>query len=157
LDNIINRFKSPTALFSLGIRILLGGVFIYSGCAKILDPAGFAQAIAAYQLVPTIWGNLMALFLPWLELVCGICLITGWIARTSALIVMVLLLIFMAAIGITLYRGLDIDCGCFGSSTGASGNMYIDLLRDGILMAMAAIVVFKNIRKGRHKPPAPAG
>lgn len=144
MATIKHRYISPLTLCLLGIRIVLGGVFIYSGVLKIVDPAEFAQAIANYQLIPIVSGNLMALFLPWLELVCGLCLISGLMLGTSAAIVAAMLVIFMGAITISLFRGIDIHCGCFGSGELLSSSMYIDLARDAVLLAMAVFVAFKT-------------
>ncbi len=147
-----STFLPPISLCILGIRIILGGLFIYSGWVKIADPAGFAQTIANYQLIPVIWGNWLALFLPWLELVCGLCLITGWMQGASALIVAMMLIVFMVAIGISMYRGIDINCGCFGNGEAPTGNLYMDLIRDAVLLSMAAFVAFMAVTKDRPKP-----
>lgn len=135
----------------IGVRILLGTVFVYAGWQKIFDPASFAQSIANYQLLPALWGNLAALFLPWLELVCGLTLISGWKMRAGALLITILLLIFMGALALSLYRGIDIHCGCF-SVEGPPSNLYIDLLRDGIMLAMSAVVLFRSELKQRFVP-----
>lgn len=147
-------FKSPRALAIVGLRMVLGVVFFYSGWVKIIDPAAFAQNIANYQLLPPVWGNVMALFLPGLELVCGVCLITGWMARTSAIIVSALLTIFMVALGMSLYRGLDIHCGCFTNGEAPASNLYVDLIRDAILLAMAAFVALRRLPTDRNTPVA---
>jgi uncharacterized membrane protein YphA (DoxX/SURF4 family) len=46
----------PPALVTLwphAVRLLVGGVFIYAGYVKIIDPAGFAKNIYQYQLLPS--------------------------------------------------------------------------------------------------------
>lgn len=148
-----NTAKTPLVIVwgIIGIRIVLGAIFAYAGWQKIVDPASFARSIANYQLLPPLWGNLAALYLPWLELVCGLTLITGWKVRGGALIISLLLLIFMGALSLSLYRGLDIHCGCF-SVEGPPSNLYIDLLRDGIMLAMSAAVLFRSELKQRFAP-----
>ena len=59
------------------VRLVVGVVFIYASYYKIVEPASFARSIWYYHMVPGSLINLMALFLPWLELVCGLCLILG--------------------------------------------------------------------------------
>jgi len=132
--------KSVLIMEWLG-RTLLGAVFIYAGWGKIADPAAFSQAIANYQLLPLSWINVVALTLPWLEMTCGLALITGVMARGSALLTALMLIIFMIALASGIYRGLDIHCGCFADSSQASTNLYLDLLRDGILLAVCFMVL----------------
>lgn len=118
-------------------RILLGAVFVYASWGKILDPAAFARIIANYQIVSAGTGHLTALFLPYLELVCGVCLIINRWSRGSALIVTGLMMVFIAALAYNIYRGLDIDCGCFTLTEGATGSMWVNLVRDILFLAMA--------------------
>ena len=102
----------------LGVRIVVGGVFLYAGAAKLADPAAFAEAIARYRLTPD-WLNVpLARFLPWVELLAGISLATGTLARGGAGIAGGLSAMFAVAIAAALVRGLDIHCGCFGSTGG---------------------------------------
>ena len=118
-------------------RILLGAVFVYASWGKILDPAAFAGIIANYQIVSPGAGHLTALFLPYLELVCGVCLIINRWPRGSALIVAGLMFVFMAALGYNMYRGIDVNCGCFTLTEGATGSMWLYLIRDILFLAMA--------------------
>jgi cobalt-zinc-cadmium efflux system protein len=118
-------------------RIVLGAIFVYASCAKILDPAAFARIIANYQVVSSGMGRLISLFLPYLELVCGVCLVINRWSRGAASIVATLLLVFMAALGYNIYRGIDVHCGCFTLTEKATGNMWFSLIRDIIFFAMA--------------------
>jgi uncharacterized membrane protein YphA (DoxX/SURF4 family) len=99
------------------IRIILGFVFIYAGAEKISDPEAFAISISNYRLLPTAAINFFAITLPWIELVAGILLIFGIAVKENSSILFSMLLVFTAAIVISLFRGLSIDCGCFGKGT----------------------------------------
>jgi len=132
-----------------GARLLLGIVFIYAASGKIGDPADFAQAIANYQILPSGWINPTALFLPWLELVCGLGLITGICKQASALLVTLMLGVFTAALAYAAYRGLDIHCGCFSTEGGGTPRLWLDLARDLILLSLAAMVLYQG---GRSEP-----
>jgi uncharacterized membrane protein YphA (DoxX/SURF4 family) len=121
------------------IRVALGCIFIYASWHKIVRPAEFAQAIANYQILPKVLINPAALLLPWVELVCGLGLISGFMVRGSTLIMGLLLIIFMAAMVASLIRGLDIHCGCFSSRNDATSNFYREILIDLSLIAMAVI------------------
>lgn len=98
----------------LSARYLLGIIFIVASIDKISSPEAFAASIHAYRLSPELFDNLLALLIPWIELVCGILLMSGVKVRASSFILSVLLLLFMVAITAALMRGLKIDCGCFG-------------------------------------------
>jgi uncharacterized membrane protein YphA (DoxX/SURF4 family) len=119
----------------------LGAVFVYASWDKILDPAAFAQGIANYQIVSSRVGTLAAQFLPWLELVCGICLILNCWVQGTALVVALLMLIFMSALGYNIFRGVDISCGCFTLAQEAPASMWWYMARDSLLLAMAAGVM----------------
>ncbi len=132
--------KLPGRLYTV-CRILLGVVFVYASWGKILDPAAFADIIANYQIVSPRTGHLTALFLPYLEVVCGICLIINRMPRGSALLVAGMMVVFMAALGYNIYRGIDVNCGCFTLTEGATGSMWFYLVRDILFLAMAVGVM----------------
>ncbi len=101
------------------LRFILGGVFIYSGGAKLLDPAAFQGEIANFELIS--WGlsGVVAVYLPWLELACGFALVTRWKMGGSLIILTALMIIFIVFVGSAWARGLDVTCGCFGVSDAA--------------------------------------
>jgi uncharacterized membrane protein len=64
--------------------------------------------------VPYPFINLVALIIPWIELLCGIFLIGGVYEKPSSALLSLLLALFIVALISALVRGLTIDCGCFG-------------------------------------------
>ena len=111
------RFRTIVAHPALGlaVRVYLGGVFIYASMYKINYPGEFAETIASYQLVPFWAVNLMALVMPWAELVSGILMVLGVRTKSAAVAIGGMLVMFSLAIVITLLRGIPIGCGCFTS------------------------------------------
>ena len=105
----LNRFLNFTA------RLLVGGIFVYAGASKILDPVRFADAVAAYQMLPVSVINLVAIMLPWVEVVAGILAVMGFWLPASSLVIASLMSLFMLALTQAMARGLKISCGCFGS------------------------------------------
>jgi uncharacterized membrane protein YphA (DoxX/SURF4 family) len=93
-------------------RLILGGAFLYAGLSKIGEPYQFAAAIQAYQLLPQFLVGLAAVLIPWMETVSAIALLLGRKPRSALLTLIVLLAMFVVIIIITMFRGLDIDCGC---------------------------------------------
>ncbi|MCU0424774.1 MAG: DoxX family membrane protein [Candidatus Kapabacteria bacterium] len=102
----------------LAARLVLGSVFVIAGVEKIVNPNAFAKAINNYQMLPYGALNLMALVLPWLEVLAGVFLIFGVRLRASSAVVAAMLVVFLIAIGSAMARGLSIECGCYSQGGG---------------------------------------
>ena len=136
----LRNFPRPfIPLFALFCRLTLAIIFFCAGIEKILQPQEFAVAIYNYQLLPDCVINLSAIFLPWLEVFIAASLVSGIYTRGAALLSSLLFLIFATALTINLVRGLDISCGCFGTSSGNISWLY--LARDLSLFCMSVIVL----------------
>jgi len=98
---------------ALILRLCIGGIFIYASMYKINYPGEFAETIAGYQIVPYWAVNISAVVLPWVELISGVLLITGIRARSAAVTIGLLLIMFAIAMFINLMRDAPISCGCF--------------------------------------------
>lgn len=114
-------------------RMILGGIFIYAAIDKIIHPLEFTRIIDRYKLVPDIFINGLAFFLPWIELLAGLFLILGIFIRGAAVILTGLLIIFLLALGINTLRGIGGGCGCFTAS---------DLANPAIPKTMGGVLVF---------------
>ena len=101
-------------LLAFSFRVVLGGVFLVAGLAKISDPVRFLLTLREFELFPESIIRFLAVYLPWLEFVVGLFLLLGILQRTSALLLALLNIFFVGAIGSLLVRGIAIDCGCFG-------------------------------------------
>jgi len=132
-----------SAWLELGARWVLGMVFIYASYHKIVEPAQFAKVIYGYYLFPAVSINLIAIFLPFIELFCGLGLLLGVYPRSAALLINVLLTAFIAALAINLIRGQEFDCGCFSfSERGYTYSVRELLARDVVLLGLGLQVVF---------------
>ncbi|MBW2623691.1 MAG: DoxX family membrane protein [Deltaproteobacteria bacterium] len=138
-------------------RLFLGGLFIYASIHKIMEPTEFAETIYYYQILPTQIINLLALIMPWLELATGILLLIGRFVLPSSIIVTAMLLIFGAAIGFNLARGLDFQCGCFAVSDQAHNENLITFFRDLLYLVPAVFCVIYGLFLGPRKEEAPVG
>jgi len=134
--------------FPIVVRIALGGVFIYAGILKILDPVAFAGSVAAYKIMPYELNYLVAATLPWVETACGILLVVGYRVKAAACIILAMNLVFMVALASTIARGLDIDCGCFKQG-GEKTPAWMAILRDVLFLAAAIFLVGKKERTRR--------
>jgi uncharacterized membrane protein YphA (DoxX/SURF4 family) len=127
----------------LAARWILGLTFIYASYNKILFPADFAKIIYGYDLFPNALINLIAIILPFLELVAALVLITGVYPRSAVLIVNVLLVAFIILLSINLIRGHEFDCGCFAiNNSRSSAATEATLIRDFIYLALGIQVLF---------------
>ncbi len=131
-------------------RLLLGLVFLVAAYEKILQPLDFAQTVDNYQLVPSWAVNAVALILPWLEALVGVCLVAGFWLPGALSLATALLGVFLGAVVFNLVRGLDVDCGCFGSG-GSSGmsSMKVSVARDAVLFIISAVTTWRIMK--RHK------
>ena len=95
----------------------VGGVFIYAGVLKGLDPIRFAFEIGNYKMLPWSIGVALSFYLPWLEVFCGVALVIRFLYRGALSLLIALILAFTLATVAAKVRGLDITCGCFGHAS----------------------------------------
>ncbi len=118
-------------------RLVLGLTFIWASWHKMVAPGEFAKIIYGYGVFPGICINLIAIFLPYLEALAGVCLVTGILPRSSLVIINWLLTAFIVLIGFNLFRGHVFDCGCFSvSETHATASAWSLLIRDFLLLSI---------------------
>ena len=91
----------------------MGGLFLYAGLGKISSPIDFASQIYNYKLLPNQMIGLLAVVIPWLEVLAGGALFLGLNAKGGAFTISGLLALFIAVLAISAVRGLDVECGCF--------------------------------------------
>ncbi len=120
-------------------RWIIGIVFVFAAVGKIVEPELFARSILRYQLVPESVVNLLAIFLPWIELFAGMALLLGIRAKAAALIAGGLLVVFTIAVASAWARGLDIECGCFTQSAAAAAVSLQKILENVGLLIITAI------------------
>lgn len=109
----MNRYAPGITFF---LRVCLGFIFIYSGWHKLSRPIQeFEYVIEQYQTFPSSLIHLIALVVPWLEFLGGICLVLGFLRLWSARFLLSLSASFILLLSSILLRGIDLShCGCFG-------------------------------------------
>lgn len=125
------------------LRLALGGVFFWAGGRKLLDPAQFSVAVSHYRILPPALDNLVAITLPWLEVVAGVFVLMGIWVRAATLIIASLTAAFLLAIGVALARGLNIECGCFGTVGGRPIGLF-SLALDALLLLLAGVLLKRS-------------
>ena len=133
-------------------RIFLGFLFIYASLEKILQPEEFAKQVGYYKALPFGMENLLAIMLPWTELIVGICLLAGLFVDGAALLSIIMMLVFILAISQAMLRGIDITCGCFKVSADSDKLGLDTIIRDIIFFVMSMIVLNRQERKFEFLP-----
>jgi putative oxidoreductase len=125
-----------------GAQILLGLLFLAASLAKIVDTASLAREVHNFHLVPFWSEHLVAMTLPWIELVAGLALVLGIRARAGAWVAGVLLLAFTFGIALAMARGLNFQCGCFGTADGTR----VGWVKLGENLGMLALAALGSLR-----------
>jgi len=123
-------------------QIATGVVFAWAGLAKIGDPLAFAEQIHNFRMVPVFAENLVAMTLPWIEVVAALALLLGVRARDGAILASVSLVVFTAAVIAAFARGLDIECGCFGTADASR----VGVIKIGQNLVFIALAVGASLR-----------
>lgn len=133
-------------------RIGLAGLFLYSGYVKLQSPLQFAADVMGYKLVPAGLVYPVAQYFPWLEILLGLLLLIGWKIRYWGVGASGLILFFITIISITYARGIDANCGCFGTGDKISP---FTIFRDSLFLLPALfLAVEPRLRRRWQAIPA---
>ena len=109
--------------------------------------------ISNYEITPYWINNIVALILPWIEIICGLILFFGIFINNNTKhnnnlffeyekvannIIILMLLWFIFILTIATIRGLDIDCGCGLSET---KTLPITRLKEDIYLLMLSFII----------------
>ncbi len=104
-------------------RILVGGLFIFSGLIKLNDPVGFSFKLDEYFGADVL--NLtflqplalpMAVFIVILEVLLGVALLMGFWKKLTAWLLLLMIVFFTFLTFYSAYFNKVTDCGCFGDA-----------------------------------------
>ena len=135
------------------LRLAVAAVFLVAGAMKIWDFAharsatpDFTIAIQHYELLPPDLSVLLAIYLPWLEIIAALALFARRLALGAAAAMLGMSAMFLAAIGSAWWRGLNIACGCFGKDEVPTDYRLL-LFRDLALLAAVSILAVHEWRR----------
>lgn len=131
----MNRWSSSTAWL---VRVVLAGVFIWAGAQKARHPELFALDLEAYRILPAAVILPIVYYLPWLEILSAFALFLPSLRRAAGWLVIALLAIFTMMLLIAWARGLQINCGCFGTAGRATTEFVVAIFRNILLLGAAA-------------------
>ena len=108
-------------LLTMLMRLTVGGVFIYSGFTKAIDPWGSCYKITDYLAAMglTEWTGtalFVAVALAVIEFVLGVVIAVGAYRRGSPILALILMLVMMPLTLWLAVTGAVPDCGCFGDA-----------------------------------------
>lgn len=131
--------------------IALAAVFAAACVPKIMAPHDFALMVFRYQLLPFALINIVAIYLPWLELASAVGLLFPASRRGAALVILAMLAVFTAALIFNIARGINIACGCFSVDESASVSGWWNVARNALLIALALVAL--RVRPAREPRP----
>lgn len=131
-------------------RLVLAGFFLVAGVEKAREPIQFLFDIRSFHLLPDPYAALLALGLPWLEILCGVGVLTRFLYAGSLTVLAGSLVVFMAALGWSWHRGLDVSCGCFGA-TDYQMTYVQHLALNSVLLGMAVWLGWRESQKERRR------
>jgi hypothetical protein len=165
-------------IFRRIVEVVVAGVFIFAGLVKIFDfpqldlrnidlaslrsffqhirfadPAGFAIDIDNYKILPWSIVVAFAFYLPWLEIFCGLALVTRKCYGGGLSILAALVAVFIGASVFAKARGIDITCGCFGHVS-KNWSFGTHLAVDFVLFA-ALLALLAGTKLHRRASPVP--
>ena len=120
---------------SFGIMEVAGAVANY----KMLDPMEFARGIDNYKILPWPMSVALGLYLPWLEIICGLALIFRRCYSGALGLLLALMIVFIGVTIAAKARGIDITCGCFGHVSDQLSFVWHMVLDLALLLAVAGL------------------
>ena len=132
----------------LTILVLLargsGSLFIFSGLSKVLSQSGFVHTLTALPFVPTWSRHLTVVTLPWMEVCVGSCLVMGLEESYSALLAVILLVLFSLVAGAAIARHSEVPCSCFGAVTRSTLSAGTVIKNVALLLLLIPLLVLKR-------------
>jgi len=128
-------------------RLVLAGIFLYTGYIKLKSPLQFAAVLYGYKLFPDSLIFPATRYFPWVEISLGVLLLLGWKIRYVSLAACGLLATFISILTITYLRGVDANCGCFSFNDRITP---ITILRDGLIILPAICLAAENAVRARR-------
>ncbi len=137
-------------LLVLFVRWLLGGGLILSSVLHLTNPYRFVESVGNYRIVAGTFAVLVGSYLPFIQLVCGISLICGIFTRGANIVAVALAVTFCFAQASVLVRGLDIECGCFGTYSSDVG--FTSLISAAAMLILSGFLVVSesHVRRVRR-------
>ena len=126
------------------LRTALGLLFMYAGAAKAMDVTAFAAQIHRFGVGSSTIATVLAHYLPFLEIMCGLALLIRCFATGATLLCVGLLVSFEVGLAYAWYHGYEGACGCFGKLFGGT-SIQAAFLRNLILLTIAGMSIVREL------------
>ena len=130
------------------IRIVVGLFFILSGILKMTDLVSFREAVENFNILPNFLINPAVIAIPSLEVISGIFLALSIFKKISSASLILLLFVFIIAIGINVKRGNVFDCGCLGKLEFISKVSIEHIIFNAVLLILLIPVFYRSRNDG---------
>jgi uncharacterized membrane protein YphA (DoxX/SURF4 family) len=97
-------------------RIATGALMLAAALSKIGESAEFVRQIHHLRFAPFGLENLIAITVPWVELVAALAILSGVEPRGGTVLAAGFLALFVVVVIAAMARRLDVECGCFGTA-----------------------------------------
>jgi uncharacterized membrane protein YphA (DoxX/SURF4 family) len=124
----------------VGIRVVLGGIFLISALGKLFAPRLFVSNVVQYRILPVPLAKAYGWTLPLLEVGAAILLLSGVWIQWAAAAIAIMLLSFIGAVSIAMARKQNLSCNCFGLLYRERVG-WPTLVRDVFMLAMASMIL----------------
>lgn len=121
------------------LATIVAGALLSSGFIHMLNPYLFLRTIYSYGIVGAIPGQFAAIWLPFLQIALGACMLFRVSMPAVSLLSTGLLSVFVVAQSVAYFGNAAISCGCFGFSTKAIGPESLTIVSS---LLLASIFVF---------------
>ncbi|NJK92031.1 MAG: hypothetical protein HC904_09520 [Blastochloris sp.] len=135
--------KAKNSFSSVCLSVTLGLIFLLAGFGKLLSPPTFYQNILEYRLLDSQSSWLLAHYLPWLECLLGLALMTAFLRPGALLLATMLCLLFLLVLASVWLRGLNISCGCFAGG-GWLDSVPVAMLKNILMLAAMTMLWVKS-------------
>jgi len=143
-------FGQIGSVAATGARLAVGILFLIAGISKLRMPYVFLDTVYQYSLVGPKLGLAIAVILPAVEVIVGVCiLISAWMVP-AALTTTLLTLVFAISQALVAGRGSSAQCGCFGSSELIGSSSFARTLL--IALASAYLLVYFRLKRDSLLP-----
>lgn len=117
---------------------LLAAALLVAGFLKWQNVTEFESALKSFHLLPESMLAFTSAWIPAVELLIGILLVSGLWRSTALLGATLLCLSFTAVLGWALWKGYSGSCGCFGAWDPLAHHPWLSLARAAAMFCLSA-------------------